>query len=43
MFLLFPTFYIIFGYIFTLIGCAIYNFLFKYIGGFEYESRDKNA
>ncbi len=42
MFLLFPVIYLIFGYIFTIIGCTIYNFFFKYIGGFEFESRDEN-
>ncbi len=41
--LLFPIFYLILGYIFTVIACAAYNFFFKYIGGFEFEARDENA
>jgi len=43
MFLIFPVVYLIFGYIFTVIGCAIYNFFFKYIGGFEFESREEES
>jgi hypothetical protein len=39
MMLLAPLFYLIFGYVFTAIGCLIYNALFKYIGGIEYEAR----
>lgn len=41
--LLFPLLYLIFGYISVVIGCAIYNFLFRYIGGFEFESWGKKA
>ena len=43
IFLLFPFLYLISGYISVAIGCAIYNFLFRYIGGFEFESQDKDA
>jgi hypothetical protein len=42
-FLIFPVFYMIFGYLFTVIGCALYNLLFRLIGGFEYEARDSGA
>jgi len=42
-FLAFPVVYLVFGYISTAIGCAIYNLLFKYIGGFEYESEAESA
>lgn len=38
---IFPVFYLIFGYISVAIICLFYNFLQKYIGGFEYES-DEN-
>jgi len=43
MFFLMPFFYLIFGYISVAIGCFIYNFLVKYIGGIEFELEDKNA
>jgi len=43
MMLLMPLFYLIFGYISVAIGCFIYNFLVKYIGGIEFELEDKNA
>ncbi|GMR04096.1 MAG: hypothetical protein BMS9Abin22_635 [Gammaproteobacteria bacterium] len=41
--ILFPILYFLFGYVATAIGSAIYNFLFKYIGGFEFEVKDENA
>lgn len=37
MFAIFPIFYLIFGYISIRIGCWLYNLMFKYIGGFEFE------
>lgn len=40
---LFPVLYLVFGYISTALGSAIYNFLFKFIGGFEFEVKDENA
>ena len=43
IFLAFPVIYLVFGYISTAIGCAIYNMLFKYIGGFEYESEAEHS
>jgi hypothetical protein len=43
LFILFPIFYLIMGYLMTVIGCAIYNFLFRFIGGFEFEVRDENT
>ena len=39
-FLIMPVVYLVFGYIFTVFACWIYNFLVQYIGGFEYEARD---
>ena len=43
MIIMFPIFYLFFGYIATAIGCLIYNTLFKVIGGFEFEVRDENT
>ena len=39
MLLLFPIFYLVMGYIMVAMGCVFYNFMFKYIGGIEYESK----
>lgn len=39
MFLLLPIFYLVMGYIMVAVGCVFYNFMFKYIGGIEYESK----
>lgn len=41
--ILFPILYLIFGYLATAIGSAIYNFIFKYIGGFEFEVKEENS
>jgi len=38
MLLLAPLFYLVFGYISCAIFCALYNLLFRHIGGFEYET-----
>ena len=35
-----PFIYLIVAYIGVLLVCAIYNFLFRFIGGFEFESRE---
>lgn len=35
---LFPLFYLVFGYLMVAIGCAIYNAMFRHIGGIEFES-----
>lgn len=43
MFLLLPVFYLVFGYIMVAISCKFYNFMFKYIGGIEYEARNEEA
>ena len=37
MFVVLPFFYLIFAYITVAIVCAIYNFLFNFIGGFEFD------
>ena len=41
--ILFPILYLVIGYLMTVIGSAIYNFLFRFIGGFEFEVKDENA
>jgi hypothetical protein len=33
-----PLIYLVFGYIFTAIACALYNFVSGLVGGIEYES-----
>ena len=38
-----PFFYLVFGYISTVIGSAIYNYLFRFIGGFEFEVNDEDT
>jgi len=38
-----PVFYLVFGYIFVVIGCAIYNLVFKLIGGIEFELEEQDA
>lgn len=42
MFAITPMFYLLFGYIFIAIGCAIYNFVYRFVGGFEFEIEEKN-
>ncbi|HET7833077.1 MAG TPA: hypothetical protein VFK88_08955 [Gallionella sp.] len=38
MLIIMPLIYLIFGYISIAILSAVYNFLYKYIGGIEFES-----
>ena len=42
-FLLFPIFYLVMGYLMGAVGCLIYNFAFKYLGGIEYETIEGDA
>jgi hypothetical protein len=37
MFVVLPFFYMIFGYLAVAFVCAIYNFIFNFIGGFEFD------
>lgn len=37
---IFPVIYLVFGYIFVVIGCWIYNLMFGLIGGIEVETVD---
>ena len=39
--LLFPFLYLVMGYVMVIAGCWLYNVMFKVLGGFEYEIRDK--
>ncbi len=41
--LLAPLMYLVMGYVMVVVGCAIYNFMFKYIGGIEFESTASGA
>lgn len=43
VFLLLPIFYLVIGYVMVVIGCALYNFVSKYIGGIEYETASTDA
>ena len=37
-----PLFYLLFGYIAVATGCVIYNFIYRFIGGLEFEVEEKN-
>jgi hypothetical protein len=39
MFVFFPIFYLVFGYLMVAVGCWLYNVMFEHIGGIEYEAR----
>jgi len=41
VFLVFPIVYLVAGYLSVAIGCLVYNAMFKYIGGIEYESSER--
>ena len=43
VFLLFPIMYLIFGYLSIAVGCLLYNVMYRYIGGLEYESEKGDA
>jgi len=43
MILIMPIMYLVVGYLSVAIGCAVYNFMFKYIGGIEYEAKSEAA
>lgn len=38
-----PVLYLVMGYLSVAIGCALYNFLYKHIGGIEYEVQGVDA
>ena len=37
MLLTMPLIYLVLGYVMVAIGCALYNFMFRYVGGIEFE------
>jgi uncharacterized membrane protein (DUF485 family) len=41
--ILFPVIYLVLGYVMVAIGCAVYNFMFKFIGGIEFEAKNPDA
>lgn len=41
--LLVPVFYLVFGYVAMVITCLIYNFMFRFIGGIEFEARSPDT
>lgn len=41
MLAVFPVFYLVMGYLSVVAVSAVYNVLFRYVGGFEYEAEDK--
>lgn len=43
MLAVFPVFYLVMGYLMVAAVSAIYNFLFRYVGGIEYEARDQDG
>ena len=43
IFLLFPIMYLIFGYLSIAAGCLMYNFMFRYIGGIEYDAEESGT
>lgn len=40
LFFLFPLLYLVMGYVFGLLGSVLYNFMYEYIGGFEFEESE---
>ena len=36
-----PLFYLVFGYILVVIGCTIYNFIYGFVGGIEFELEEQ--
>lgn len=38
-----PILYLVMGYISVAIACAVYNALYKYVGGIEFEARNVDA
>ena len=43
VFVVMPILHAIFGYLAMAIGCALYNWLFHYVGGFEFELIETKA
>ncbi len=43
LFVLLPILYLGMGYLMVAVGCLIYNFAVKYLGGIEYETIERDA
>lgn len=43
MLFMMPLMYLVLGYVMVAIGCALYNFMFRHIGGIEFESEVDGA
>ena len=43
MFVIFPVAYLVLSYITVAVGAWFYNFMYKYIGGLEFESGESEA
>jgi len=43
MLIIMPLLYLVFGYLFTALWCAVYNWIVKYTGGLEFETSEENA
>jgi hypothetical protein len=41
--LLMPVLYLVVGYISVALGCAFYNFMYRYIGGIEFEAKGEGV
>ena len=41
MILIMPVVYLVFGYLSIAAGCLMYNIMFKYLGGIEFEAQSK--
>lgn len=43
MVIVFPLMYLVFGYLMVAVGCWLYNWIARHIGGLEFESRSTDA
>lgn len=41
--MLLPIVYLVMGYLTEAVGCLIYNYAFRFLGGIEYETLDGNT
>ncbi len=40
MFIVMPLIYLVASYLMVIVGCAVYNALYRYIGGIEFEAQE---
>lgn len=43
MIIIMPVIYLVVGYLTVAAACAVYNFMFKYLGGIEFEAKSEDA